>query len=271
MKRRASPLKHWFCLVALSPLAVLVACYTVPQTGRSAFNVMSPQEELRLGKSTFAEIKKKEKESKDERQIAMIQRVGKRIATVADQDIPNAQWEFVLFESKEPNAFALPGGKVGVYTGILPITQDDSGMAAVMGHEIAHAAARHGSERFSHQLTMAGLATGLGIGLSEEDRSTQELALLSFGLVTTLGHLLPHSRTQESEADRIGLIYMAKAGYPPKAAVEFWQRFMDYNQKQGGKPPAFLSTHPADAKRIADLEALLPEAEVYYKTSRKKS
>ncbi|MBI4027348.1 MAG: M48 family metallopeptidase [Verrucomicrobia bacterium] len=257
---RALALALLICLLA-------AACYTVPQTGRSAFNIIGPGEEIHLGVSAFDEIKKKEKLSTDTNHIEMVQRVGKRIAESADRDIPNAKWEFVLFENKEPNAFALPGGKVGVYTGILEITKDDAGLAAVMGHEVAHVAARHGAERMSQQLALAGLATGLSIGLSQEDKNTQYLAMIGFGLATTLGAVLPHSRMQESEADRIGLTYMAKAGYPPQEAVAFWQRFREYNQKKGGAPPAFLSTHPTDEKRIADLQKLVPEAEVYYKTS----
>ncbi len=245
----------------------LTACYTVPQTGRSALNIISSSEETHLGVRTFEDIKKKEKISTNTNAIQMVQRVGRRIARVADQDIPNATWEFVLFENKEPNAFALPGGKVGIYTGILPITKDDAGLATVMSHEIGHVAARHGAERMSEQLLLSGAATGLAIGLSNENARTQRLATLAFGVGITLGAVLPHSRLQESEADHIGLIYMAKAGYPPRAAIAFWQRFREYNQKKGGEPPAFLSTHPADEKRIADLQKLVPEAEVYYKTS----
>jgi len=267
MKPSGFSLQQRLAILAGSLGLILTSCYTVPQTGRSAFNIVGTADELRLGQQAFHDVKKKEAESSDTNQVERVQRVGKRIADVADQDIPNAKWEFVLFDNKEPNAFALPGGKVGIYTGIMKITRDDAGLAAVMGHEIAHVAARHSAERMSHQLAAAGLATGLAIGLSQEDRKTKEIAFISFGLVTTFGAVLPHSRTQEREADRIGLVYMAKAGYPPMAAVDFWQRFREYNQKKGGNPPAFFSTHPADEKRIADLQALLPEAEVYYKTS----
>ncbi|MDD2710139.1 MAG: M48 family metallopeptidase [Verrucomicrobiae bacterium] len=263
-KRRFSPRAF---LTALLICIGLAACYTVPQTGRKAFNVVSPETEIKLGLKSFEEIKHLEHISSNAVQIAAIKRVGEQIAAVANPDIPNAKWEFVLFESKEPNAFALPGGKVGVYTGILPITMNDGGLAAVIGHEVAHVAARHGAERISEQMAMAGLATGLAIGLSGEDSRTRNLALLGFGVATTVGAVLPHSRLQEREADRIGLTYMAKAGYDPKEAVAFWQRFMEYNRKQGGRPPAFLSTHPTDESRIASLQSLLPEAEVYYQTS----
>jgi predicted Zn-dependent protease len=267
MKPLDFSLQQWLAILAGVLILVLTSCYTIPQTGRSAFNIVGAANELRLGQQAFQDIKKKEPESRDAKEVERVQRVGKRIAEVADQDIPNARWEFVLFDNKEPNAFALPGGKVGIYTGILKITQDDAGLAAVMGHEIAHVAVHHSTERMSHQLVAAGLATSLAIGLNQEDHKTQEIALVSFGLVTTFGVILPYSRMHESEADRIGLTYMAKAGYPPRAAVDFWRRFREYNLKKGGNPPAFFSTHPADEKRIADLQALLPEAEVYYKTS----
>lgn len=256
-------------LAALTAGWLLASCYTVPQTGRSSFNMVGTDTEARLGTSAFNDLKKHEAISSNATEIAMVERVGKRIAETAGPDIVNAKWEFVLFDNKEPNAFALPGGKVGVNTGILAITQDDAGLAAVLGHEVAHVSARHGGERMSEQLALAGLATGLAIGLEGESTRTRELSLLAFGIVGTTAAVLPHSRMQESEADRIGLIYMAKAGYNPQEAVAFWQRFRDYNQKKGGKPPAFLSTHPTDERRIADLKKLLPQAEVYYKASGK--
>ena len=258
-----------FGCCALTAGFLFASCYTVPQTGRSSFNIVGTDTEARLGTRAFDDLKRQEALSSNATHIAMVERVGKRIAEAAGPDIVNAKWEFILFENKEPNAFALPGGKVGVNTGILPITKDDSGLAAVLGHEVAHVSARHAGERISEQLALAGLATGLSIGLQGESKSTQRYALIAFGLTGTLAAVLPHSRMQESEADRIGLVYMAKAGYNPQEAVGFWQRFCDYNQKKGGKPPIFLSTHPADEKRIEDLKKLLPQAEVYYKSSGK--
>lgn len=256
-------------LAFLSTGWLLVSCYTVPQTGRSSFNMMGVDTETRLGTRAFDDLKKHESLSSNATEIARVERVGRRIAEAAGPDIANAHWEFVLFDNKEPNAFALPGGKVGVNTGILPITQNDAGLAAVLGHEVAHVSARHGGERMSEQLALAGLATGLAIGLKGESARTRELSLLAFGIVGTTAAVLPHSRMQESEADRIGLIYMAKAGYNPREAVSFWQRFRDKNRKEGGNPPAFLSTHPTDERRIADLKKLLPQAEIYYKASGK--
>jgi predicted Zn-dependent protease len=251
-------------------MVILVSCYTVPQTGRSSLNLVGGDQERSLGVKSFEQIKEKEKESTNAEQIAIVQRVGKRIAAIADQDIPNSQWEFVLFENKEPNAFALPGGKVGVNTGILEITKNDAGLATVLGHEIGHVAARHGAERMSQQTLVSIGAAGLAIGLHNKDPRTQQALLLAFGVGSTVGVLLPYSRLQESEADHIGMIYMAKAGYDPKEAVAFWERFRDFNKKKGGKTPAFLSTHPADEKRIEDLKKLEPDAEVYFQTSGRK-
>jgi predicted Zn-dependent protease len=225
---------------------------------------MSAGEEAQLGLGSFEQVKRQEKVSRDPAGNALVQRVGQKIAAAAAEDVPVAKWEFVLFENPEPNAFALPGGKVGVHTGILPITRDEAGLAAVMGHEVAHVAARHGGERISRQLAIAGIATGLAITLHDEDPRVRNLVVVGFGLGTTLGAVLPHSRMQESEADHIGLIYMARAGYPPDEAVGFWERFAEYNRKRGNRPSPFLSTHPADEKRIADLRALVPEARRYY-------
>lgn len=252
----------------LSISVFVISCYTVPETGRSGFNVVGASEELRLGLSAFEEIKRKEKEITGTADAAMVQRVGRRIANVADKNIPNAQWEFVLFDNKEANAFALPGGKVGVYTGILPITKTEAGLATVLSHEIAHVAAHHAGERISQQMVLSGIGTAAAIGFGES--KYRQAIMLGLGVGGTLGVVLPFSRMQESEADRIGLIWMAKAGYPPQEAVEFWKRFKAYNEQKGGGPPTFLSTHPADDKRIQDLQNLVPEAEVYYKTSGKK-
>lgn len=247
---------------------VLASCYTVPQTGRSAFNVIGASDERRMGVSAFQEVEQHERRSSNSAANAMVQRVGKRIAAIANQDIPNASWEFVLFENAQPNAFALPGGKVGVYTGILEITKNEAGLAAVLGHEIAHVAARHGAERMSQQLGIGLAGAGLGMALNKQGRATQQLSAMAFGMGTSLALVLPHSRSQESEADHIGTIYMAKAGYDPNQAIAFWDRFASYNQRKGGAPPAFLSTHPTDSQRISDLKnKWVPEAEVFYKTS----
>ncbi len=246
----------------LAPLvfaaAMLAGCSTVPVTGRSQFNFISQDQELQLGLTSFNELKKEVPVSKDPAVNALLQKVGKKIAAVASPDMPNAQWEFVVFESKEANAFCLPGGKVGVYTGILPITKDEAGLATVIGHEVAHAVARHGGERMTQAMALQAGGQIAGALTSSAAPITQQAVSLVYGLGSQLGYVLPHSRKQESEADRIGLTYMARAGYDPNAAISFWERFSAQSGNAGG--PWFLRTHPVDAVRIADLKKWLPEA-----------
>lgn len=251
-------------------LAVLLAftsgCNTVPVTGRHQLSLVSAGQETQLGLTSFDQLKKSTPISHDPAANALVQKVGKRIAAVTSKDMPNAQWEFVVFESKEANAFCLPGGKVGVFTGILPITKDEAGLATVIGHEVSHAVARHGAERMSEAMVMQLGGEVLGASISTTDPRVQALASTAYGLTTQLGRELPHSRAQESEADHIGLIYMARAGYEPQAAVQFWQRFMQYNQQHGGSStPAFLRTHPLDETRIQQLQGWLPEAQAQFK------
>lgn len=245
--------------------AWLTGCNTVPVTGRSQLNLMGAGEEMQLGLTSFDKLKKETPISKDAAVNALVQKVGRRIAAVAGPDMPNAQWEFVVFESPEANAFCLPGGKVGVYTGILPITKDEAGMATVLGHEIAHAVARHGGERMTDAMLVQLGGQAVGATLSSSDPQVQSASLLAYGVVAKVGAELPHSRMQESEADRIGLTYMARAGYKPAAAVGFWQRFAAFNAAQGGSTPAFLRTHPTDAKRIQQIQSWLPAAQAQYK------
>lgn len=254
---------------AASALAlVLVACSTVPITGRQQVNIFSQGEEAQLGLSSFTQMKKEQKISTDAAATAMLLRVGKRIAAVAGPDMPNAQWEFVLFDSKEANAFCLPGGKVGVYAGILPITKDEDGLAVVLGHEIAHAVARHGGERMTKAM---GLQLGgqlVGAYANAKGVSAENIQLLNtaYGIGSQVGLSLPHDRAQESEADRIGLTYMARAGYRPEAAVDFWKRFSEFNRRAGGAgTPWFLRTHPLDETRIQQIQQWLPEARAQFK------
>jgi predicted Zn-dependent protease len=260
-------MKTFFFTVALAAmLALSSGCDTVPVTGRKQLNLMSSSQEMQLGVTSFEQLKKTTPINHDPAVNALVQKVGKRIAAVATPDMPNAQWEFVVFESKEANAFCLPGGKVGVYTGILPITKDESGLATVLGHEVSHAVARHGAERMSEAMLEQDLGQAVGMSLSHSDPRMQAAAQVAYGLTTQVGMELPHSRAQESEADHIGLIYMARAGYDPEAAVQFWQRFMQYNAQQGGSgTPAFFRTHPTDAKRIQQLQQWMPEAKAQYK------
>ncbi|MBW8864215.1 MAG: M48 family metallopeptidase, partial [Verrucomicrobia bacterium] len=192
-------------------------CGTVPVTGRSQLNFIPADQEMTLGLTSFDSLKKSTPISHDAAANALVQKVGERIAAVTGKDMPNAQWEFVVFESKEANAFCLPGGKVGVYTGILPITKDEAGLATVIGHEVSHAVARHGAERMSEGLLMQLGGQTLGVAMANSDPRVTALANAAYGVTTQVGRELPHSRAQESEADHIGLIYMARAGYDPAA------------------------------------------------------
>jgi metalloendopeptidase OMA1, mitochondrial len=253
------------CYVLLSLLALLASCTTVPETGRSQFILVGSGEEMQLGVTEFEKLKKSTPVSKDPALNQMVQRVGQRIAAVAP--LPNAQWEFVLFDDpKTANAFCLPGGKVGVYTGILSITKDESGLATVVGHEVSHAVARHGAERMTQALMSQLGGQLLGAAMQNASAQTQNLWLGIYGVSSEVGWTLPHSRAQELEADRLGLVYMARAGYDPRQAVEFWKRFASYNQQQGGQGWQFLSTHPVDTVRIAELEKQLPQAITEYQS-----
>lgn len=264
MKSRSYSL--FLVCAALAATFLITGCSTVPVTGRSQFTgLVSPDQEMTLGLTSFDALKKSTPISHDPAANALVQKVGKRIAAVTGKDMPNAQWEFVVFESKEANAFCLPGGKVGVYTGILPITKDEAGLATVIGHEVSHAVARHGAERMSEGMLIQLGGQGLGVAMANSDPRVTALANAAYGVTTQVGRELPHSRAQESEADHIGLVYMARAGYDPAAAVQFWQRFMAYNTQNGGNDtPSFLRTHPADATRIQQLQAWLPEAKAQY-------
>lgn len=252
-------------MVLLACGVLLAGCYTVPETGRHSLNIMSEGEEMQLGFSEFEKMKQEVPISQDAAARALVEKVGRRIAAVAP--MPNAQWEFVVFDSKEANAFCLPGGKVGVYTGILPITKDEAGLATVIGHEVAHAVARHGGERMT---TAAGLQTLGSVGEaflgSSKYASWGPAVTQVYGMGSELGVALPHSRLQESEADHMGLLYMARAGYDPAAAVDFWRRFAEYNRQAGGsETPWFLRTHPLDETRIRDLQEALPKAKAEYR------
>lgn len=235
-------------------------CSTVSETGRSQFNFMSDAQANQMGFSSFNQLKAEVPISSNPELNSLVTRVGQRISAVVD--LPGAEWEFVVFDSPEANAFCLPGGKVGIYTGILPITQSEEGLAVVIGHEVAHAVARHGAERVSNQVALKTAGSLLGVALSNSSAATQQAASTAFGLTSQLGVALPHSRKQESEADYMGLLYMARAGFNPSEAAAFWQRFSDYNQKSGGaSTPWFLRTHPLDQKRIEDIKSWIPEAE----------
>jgi predicted Zn-dependent protease len=259
-------IKYWGSILFPAFVLVLgIACASAPITGRKQLILLSPGQEAELGLTSFQQLKKETPLSRDGQKNELVQRVGRRIASVAD--LPGAQWEFVLFESKDANAFCLPGGKVGVYTGIFQITQDEAGLATVIGHEVAHAAARHGAERMSQSMAAQFGGQALGMAVSTADPRLQSLAQVAYGVGAQVGILLPYGRKQESEADRIGLTYMAKAGYNPESAIGFWERFSKYSQQAGGgnKTPAWLRTHPVDTVRIEQIKQWLPEAKALYR------
>ena len=237
-----------------------VACQTVPLTNRPQLLLIPEGTEIQLGLSSYQEILQKARVSHDPALNEQVTRVGTRIAEATGRT--DYQWEFRVLEDKQANAFCLPGGKVAVYTGILPITRDDAGLAAVLGHEVSHAIARHGGERLSQQLAVQGGLLAVQGALARRDGPTVQLVAAALGAGATVGVLLPWSRLQESEADHLGLIFMAKAGYHPSAARDLWVRMASLG---GPRQPEFLSTHPAPQTRIAQIEAWIPEALQYYR------
>jgi metalloendopeptidase OMA1, mitochondrial len=266
--KRALTIRALLLAAGATWLIVLSGCTTVPVTGRHELNIVSSDQELQLGLSSFNQLKKDTPINQDPALNTLVRKVGQRIAAIASKDMPNAQWEFVVFESKEANAFCLPGGKVGVYTGIVPITKTEAGLATVLGHEIGHAVAHHGASRMTQAEISASLGQVAGSAISASDQRWASAFALAYGVGTKLGVELPYSRLQESEADHIGVVYMARAGYEPKEAVAFWQRFSAYNQQQGGdNTPTFLRTHPLDSKRIEQLQQWQSEAEAEYARS----
>lgn len=260
MKPRQAPV---FAIATLAAALIGVACTTtVPETGRPQLNMLPPAKEAALGLIEFQKIKKEKKVSTDAAYNALVQRVGKRLSVV--MPVPNAEWEFVVFEDPSPNAFALPGGKVGVHTGLFQVSRNEPGLAAVIGHEVAHVVARHSGERVSEGVLAGAAVAGAGYLLNRDGRNgTLPTAALGAGaLVVTR----KRSREQELEADRMGAIFMARAGYDPREAVDLWKRFAEWKQRNNsGGMPNFLSTHPLDETRIAELQRYLPEALAEYR------
>jgi len=246
--------------VAAALLAV-TACDTVPVTGRSQLMLLPEGTEVEMGLTAYREVLSKGKVSADSTLNAQVTRVGRRIAEATGK---NYQWEFRVLEDKQANAFCLPGGKVAVYTGILPLTQDDAGLAAVLGHEVSHAIARHGGERVSQGLLVQTGLAATQVALARNDPRMVQSVTSLLGAGAAVGLLLPWSRAQESEADHLGLVYMAKAGYHPSAARDLWVRMAQAERSQG-RPLEFLSTHPAPETRIRQIEGWIPEALQYYR------
>jgi predicted Zn-dependent protease len=264
---------HLAVLLGLS--LFLSSCSTVPVTERRGLHLVPDSELSSLSYQEYNKVLKTSKLSTDMTKVTMVRRVGQRIAAASEEllgetgrgaDIRNYKWEFNLIEDdKTVNAWCMPGGKVAVYTGLLPYSQDENGLAVVVGHEVAHAIAKHGNERMSQGLLAQFGAIGLSLALSGSPGLTSDIFMQAYGVGTQVGVLLPYSRVQESEADHIGLILMAKAGYDPRGAITLWQRM---NAKGGSRPPEFLSTHPAPESRIRNIESQIPEAMKYYKVRR---
>ena len=251
---------------------MVVSCSSVPVTGRKQLNIIPQGQMLSMSFQEYGTFLKANKLSTNPDQVALVKRVGGRVQQaviryMAEKNmsdlIKDYQWEFNTVESKEVNAWCMPGGKVVVYTGILPVTGDETGLAVVLGHEIAHAIAQHGGERMSQQLIAQYGGMALETALQNKPAETRSLWMSVYGVGAQYGALLPYSRLQESEADHMGIIFMAMAGYDPGKAVAFWERMSA--QAGGQKPPEFMSTHPADETRIAAIKQWMPEAMKYYK------
>jgi predicted Zn-dependent protease len=251
------------------------ACATVPLTGRTQISLVSPGNMLSMSQQQYGDFLKNNKLSDDQKSAAMVREVGGNIQKAVERyftqqgmagHLRSYAWEFNLIQSDEVNAWCMPGGKIAVYTGILPVTKNQNGLAVVLGHEIGHAVAGHGSERMSQLLMVQMGGVALATAIADRPQATQQLWLAAFGLGSQVGVLLPYSRLHEYEADRLGLIFMAMAGYDPDGAVAFWERLAA--KKDGKGPPAFLSTHPTDEARIAKMKSVLPEARRYYSARR---
>ncbi|MBM4054460.1 MAG: M48 family metallopeptidase [Planctomycetes bacterium] len=248
-----------------------LSCSSVPLTGRKQMSFIPNSTMLTMSIQQYDEFLKSNKLSDNQEQTQMVKRAGKNIQEAVEQyfaqnnmsnELKNYAWEFNLVESDDVNAWAMPGGKVVVYTGILPIAQDETGLAVVMGHEVAHAIAKHGSERMSQEVFYQLGGTALAALTEGQSEMAKQAFSAAYGYGAQYGVLLPYSRLHESEADHLGLIFMAMGGYDPNAAVDFWQRM---SETKGGKTvPEFMSTHPSDETRIRKIKEMIPEAMQYY-------
>ncbi|MCL1934236.1 MAG: M48 family metallopeptidase [Candidatus Azobacteroides sp.] len=256
-------------LILILILSGISGCSSVPITGRRQLNLVSDDEVLSLSLQEYNDYIKTAKKSTDKTATAMVTSVGRKIADAVETYykyvgmeslLSGYSWEFNLIDDPQVNAFCMPGGKIVVYTGILPLTQNEAGLAVVLGHEVAHAVAKHANERMSQQMLAQYGAAGLDAVLSKSGSAAQTVGQTVYGLGAQYGVMLPFNRKQESEADHLGLIFMAIAGYSPEVAVPFWERM----SQQGGSVPEFMSTHPSDNTRIADIQKELPEAMEYY-------
>ncbi|MBQ8530735.1 MAG: M48 family metallopeptidase [Parabacteroides sp.] len=255
--------------VWLSMLLFLAACSSVPLTGRKQMLLVSDSEVLSSSLTQYSDYMKTATKSTSKNGSAMVTRVGKKIAAATEQylknnglesEIKNFSWEFNLVKDDQVNAFCMPGGKIVVYEGLMQLVDSDDELAVVVGHEVAHAVAKHSNERMSQQLMAQYGAQIIGQALSNKSAAVQQIGNSVYGLGAQYGVMLPFSRKHESEADYMGLVFMMMAGYNPEVAVNFWQKM---SAGKSGATPEFMSTHPSDATRISDIQKYLPELEKY--------
>lgn len=263
--------KRHYVLVAITFVIIAFACARVPISNRRQVNLVNEGEMIGMSIAAYKEFLDTNKvlPATDHRTV-MVRGIGNKIKSSVEKylaehnqskRVEGFAWEFNVVDDQVVNAWCMPGGKVVVYTGILPVTQDEKSLAVVMGHEIAHAIARHGNERMSTGLIAQFGAAALSVAMSEKPALTRDIFLQSYGIGSTLG-MLGYSRNHETEADKLGLVFMAMAGYDPQTAIGFWERM---SQSGGGqKPPELLSTHPSDETRIATLKEFMPEAMKFY-------
>ena len=269
-------MKKIFIIGMAAVVLAIASCSTVPLTGRNRLSLIDDSALQQQAASAYAQLLSDPKTkvvATNTAETQRIKRVGANISSAVTkymnangygEQIRNYKWEFNLIESPEINAWCMPGGKVAVYTGILKVTKDDAGLATVMGHEIAHAIGQHSAERASQMMAAQGVGAVVGVATGNQSETTQTVINQLYGIGAQGLVILPNSRKQELEADKMGLAFMAMAGYHPQSAVSFWQRMADAS-KGTAKPPVFLSTHPTDEARIAQIERDLPEAMKYYK------
>ncbi|MER3463338.1 MAG: peptidase M48 [Chitinophagaceae bacterium] len=255
-------------------VSLLVACSQNAITGRSQLHLIPESELQSMATQQYQQFLSQNKvvSASTDRDAEMVKRVGSRIANAVTQyyqskglknQLEGYKWEYNLVNNNQANAWCMPGGKIVVYTGLLPYTQNEAALAIVVGHEVSHAVLQHGNARMSQGLLQQGLGEALSVALAQKPQATQSVFLQAFGIGSSLG-IMSFSRKDESEADHYGLIWAALAGYNPQEAIPFWQRMMN-QQQNASRPPAFLSDHPSDEKRISDIKGWMPEALKYYK------
>ena len=253
-------------------ILIVTACTTVPLTGRRQLSLIPNSELLPLSYSSYQEVLKENRLSKNTEQTALVKKVGSKIQKAVEtymaenkmsDQLKGYAWEFNLLEGNTVNAWCMPGGKVAFYEGIMPVAKDEAGVAVVMGHEIAHALGNHGRERMSQGLVQQLGGVALAVAIADKPQETQQLFFAAYGIGTTVGAMLPYSRLHETEADKLGMVFMAMAGYNPNEAPRFWERMTAATG--GAQPPEWLSTHPSHDRRIKDLEEYIPKAMKYYR------